>query len=679
LRITGESIGVDSIDADEKKGDDLLFVRIRNILRLDIGIIPPEARKLPASAGIQSLTCFTLVTKEPVGKFQTFEFSTATGADRESVLSALAILLNSEKEQRPTLMLHPRASRLEGQLAPRKSPRYEQFVKDHDIAIQSPPEEPASKNIPPTTVNDEGFSQRTLIYASTPPRQGRASTVAQTPRDQGTELALIEFSDSDDHIWGIEDPNQDDIVAPLLETDISDEKDPEGSGWFGPGEGEVVATDVMAGMPTALWCTDDICSGALKDISLTFQGIFIYTPCEDNCGDDSADKRQEVESYIAYVLGAPSQGKQTTSEQISTLIHNGDPRMDVAVPNPKFRNRVCLPNGPSKRWHQLNSEMTFSSALERSKQHMQVVQTTKSMDDIEGLSYMKSTQPAQFAFFDATGYLSSLVDHLLPEVEELDDENTLYYDSDPEDARPRNFGSDRSRPIVEAMLHEPVEPPTLCRNAIEFRTRAVGRRIEEEVVLDVVDVSVSSFSFICCLCARPHLTPLHKLQVMKATTLTLLWHPNPGSSNGTKPVCVDAWIERGTYLISMAYIQPKFMWKPSFESRLEKERKVNVAVTRPEHMDLLEIARVQEEVVVDRKKHPLAQSKTCFTIETRKCTYLFQAQTVKEKKQIVYGLKLTVARLASLLMVRDMRAVHEFFEPVAGGGGVPGQAPDWVR
>jgi hypothetical protein len=167
---------------------------------------------------------------------------------------------------------------------------------------------------------------------------------------------------------------------------------------------------------------------------------------------------------------------------------------------------------------------------------------------------------------------------------------------------------------------------------------------------------------------------------MKATTLTLLWHPNPGSTNGTKPLCVDAWIERGTYLVSMAYIQPKFMWKPSYESRLEKERKVNVAVTKPDHMDLLEIARVQDEVVVDRTKHPLAHSKTCFTIETRKCTYLFQAQTVKEKNQIVYGLKLTVARLASLLMVRDARAVHEFFEPVAGGGGgVPGQAPDWAK
>lgn len=167
------------------------------------------------------------------------------------------------------------------------------------------------------------------------------------------------------------------------------------------------------------------------------------------------------------------------------------------------------------------------------------------------------------------------------------------------------------------------------------------------------------------------------IQVMKTTTFTLLWHPNPGSPNGSKPVCIDAWIERGTYLLSMSYIQPKFMWKTSYESRLEKERKVNVAVTKPEKIDLLEIARVQGEVRIDRSMHPLAQSKSCFSIETRYGMYLFQAQSVEEKEQIVYGLKLTVVRLASLLMVRDMRAVQEFFEPVSAH--VPGQAPEWAR
>lgn len=484
MRISGESIGVDSVDADEKKGDDSLLVRIRNILRLDIGINQSKARIIPDPKGVQSLTCFTLVTKEPIGKFQTFDFSTATGADRESVLAALAILLKSEKEGRPTLVLHPRASRLEGRLAPRKSPRCEQY---QDVAIQSPTEEPTPKKIPPVTVNDEGFSQRTLIYASTPPRQDRASTVAQTPRDQGTELALIEVSEGDDHIWGIEDLNQYTTLPPRIDTDISYEKYPEGK--ENPVKNEVVTTDVMAGMTTAPWCTDDICSGALKDISRTFQGMFFYTPWEENCGQGSADKQQEVQSYIAHILGATSQGKKVASEPISTSIHNDD-RKDVIVPNPNFRNRVCLPNGPSKRWHQLNSEMTFSSALERSKQHMQVVQTTKSMDDIEGLSYMNSTQPVELAFFDASVYLSSLVDQLLPEVEQLDDENILYYDSDPEDARPSNSGSVRGGPIAEAMLHEPVEPPVLSRNAIEFRTCAVGRQLEEEVVLDVVDVSV---------------------------------------------------------------------------------------------------------------------------------------------------------------------------------------------
>lgn len=63
-------------------------------------------------------------------------------------------------------------------------------------------------------------------------------------------------------------------------------------------------------------------------------------------------------------------------------------------------------------------------------------------------------------------------------------------------------------------------------------------------------------------------------------------------------------------------------------------------------------------------------------IETQKEVLLFESETTEERDRIVYGLKLVVARLASLLMLRDIRAADEFFGAVSNG--VPGEAPVWT-
>jgi hypothetical protein len=116
------------------------------------------------------------------------------------------------------------------------------------------------------------------------------------------------------------------------------------------------------------------------------------------------------------------------------------------------------------------------------------------------------------------------------------------------------------------------------------------------------------------------------------------------------------------------------MWKPTFEGELGNRRKINLSV---EYFDLLEIARIDNSPQdIDRSVYPLAHEPSCFAIKTKTDYFLFQAQSVGEKFQIVFGLKLVVARLASLLIVRDMTAVEEFFEPVDAV--VPGQAPSWA-
>lgn len=102
-----------------------------------------------------------------------------------------------------------------------------------------------------------------------------------------------------------------------------------------------------------------------------------------------------------------------------------------------------------------------------------------------------------------------------------------------------------------------------------------------------------------------------------------------------------------------------------------ESKRLNVATEGLERLDLLDIARIQETPNIDRKQFPFVNKRRCFLIETQNEIYLFEAQSVCEKKRIVFGLKLTVSRLASLIMIRDAKAVEEFFEPAQ----VPGEAP----
>lgn len=163
-------------------------------------------------------------------------------------------------------------------------------------------------------------------------------------------------------------------------------------------------------------------------------------------------------------------------------------------------------------------------------------------------------------------------------------------------------------------------------------------------------------------------------QIMKSEQFPLLWHPTPTQARPSRsPLCVTAWVERGTYLLTQAFVQPKFMWRPAQEMNLESKR-LNVATESPERVELLEIARVQDTPDIDRKEYPFA-NKRCFLIQTQSEVHLFEAQSVRDKKRIVFGLKLTISRLASLIMVRDTRAVEEFFEPAQ----VPGEAPSFAR
>jgi hypothetical protein len=124
----------------------------------------------------------------------------------------------------------------------------------------------------------------------------------------------------------------------------------------------------------------------------------------------------------------------------------------------------------------------------------------------------------------------------------------------------------------------------------------------------------------------------------------------------------------GTFLL------PKLTWLPVHESNLHA-RVLNVSNDSPGSIDLLDVCRVKECASIDREWHPFARADRSFSIQTQNGKHLFETQSKQERGRIVNGLKLVIARLASLLMLRDLRAVDEFF----GGNSVPGEAPAWAK
>jgi hypothetical protein len=140
-----------------------------------------------------------------------------------------------------------------------------------------------------------------------------------------------------------------------------------------------------------------------------------------------------------------------------------------------------------------------------------------------------------------------------------------------------------------------------------------------------------------------------------------MWHPTQSVLRTNRsPLCVNLWIESGVYLVDGSFLLPRLSWSVAYENNLAS-RRLNVSNTEPEQIDLLDVCRIRVTEKIDRKLHPFADARKSFVIETQEEVYMFEAQTADERNRIVYGYKLVIARLASLLMLRDSRAVEEFF------------------
>jgi hypothetical protein len=157
----------------------------------------------------------------------------------------------------------------------------------------------------------------------------------------------------------------------------------------------------------------------------------------------------------------------------------------------------------------------------------------------------------------------------------------------------------------------------------------------------------------------------------------LKWHPTQTNEDKDLPtvVCVKLWVEAGVYLVDGTFLLPKLTWLPVHESTLHA-RVLNTSEDTPGSIDLLDVCRVKECDTIDRNAYPFAHVDRSFMIQSQTRKHLFETQSKQERGRVVNGLKLVIARLASLLMLRDLRAVDEFF---GGINAVPGEAPVWAR
>ena len=113
-------------------------------------------------------------------------------------------------------------------------------------------------------------------------------------------------------------------------------------------------------------------------------------------------------------------------------------------------------------------------------------------------------------------------------------------------------------------------------------------------------------------------------------------------------------------------IQPKFMWRETYQPDLLNHKRLGLSGRSPHSLDLLDMIRILKPTSLDRSAYPFAKIDRTLTILSHENDqYVFEAASAEERDWLVHGLKLVVARLASMIIVGDDHMFVEFFSPWA--------------
>ena len=262
-----------------------------------------------------------------------------------------------------------------------------------------------------------------------------------------------------------------------------------------------------------------------------------------------------------------------------------------------------------------------------------------------------------------------------------DNSQELYYDSDPGEFCKIRCNKDKARRdfkyIHNGMDLAEAKSPALTKRAIvnevePERFEFDASDSQQISMLIQVRSSLSNQNFYC-ICKSSN---TFKLQETLNKCFALTWHPIAKSERKSySPVRVKAWIELGTQLRSRL-IQPKLIWKIMTESELQSTKCSfsNIGLSK---VELLDIVRVLEPNKVDRTKYPFVKKSCCFSVHTVSDSFMFEAVSQVEKEKLVTGLKLSIARLGSKIVMGDESVFEEFFSPF--GDVDPGKPPPILR
>jgi len=150
--------------------------------------------------------------------------------------------------------------------------------------------------------------------------------------------------------------------------------------------------------------------------------------------------------------------------------------------------------------------------------------------------------------------------------------------------------------------------------------------------------------------------------------IRLVWHPRGSKINNEPgclpPVSVIGSFENGVRLPA-TIVQPKFMW---FETcrPVSRQHKWSTTCLVPNSLEILSMVRIIKPENINRFHYPFAKADLAFLIICHDGeSHLFEARSNRERDLFVHGLKLMVARLASLILVGDEDVFIEFYNPFA--------------
>ncbi len=492
-------------------------VPIQNICRLEIGKSLSPVLSQGTLDHLPIIKCFSIIHKAENEQLSYLDFEASSVFEREAIVSTLMIVLD-DHAQTPLQM--------------RRRIIHQSSLHSLDESFAIP--RPISLNQPELEQDTDVIStlspmKRTRIHSDV------VNDTFFSYKEEGTETSLVYFGDTslapsmpvdadlDPSIHITSHQRASDINDYDLEVAIKGPPQQQRQRSFSipDDSGKTSAATI------APWCTDDICALALRDIAETCSGILdknkdLPTP-QPSRPDQQSDQREMVQSYIANVLGSPtdlmtflSDGKVWNVNETTPIVEDRSKHGERTHINGRLRNRASLLNAQATRLRKLKSEMTFAAVLKSSRDKLHFVQTTQSLDDLDQVrndreTSRKSRRRNQIVVtelatkFHSSALLQHIVDGMLemttPKANPLrsefsEDDEVMYYDSDPEDARERNTSKGSRRAMAYRMNEEgtineqdvstSMESSDVDFGQVDFLLK--GSKVEENLIIEIAEV-----------------------------------------------------------------------------------------------------------------------------------------------------------------------------------------------